>query len=84
MLVPALAGLPVHEYATNAVKRAVVGAGHADKTQVAMMVQRLLPGLAADIAADATDALAVAICHAHHAQTQRVWTAPARRAAVPA
>ena len=46
LLVPALAGLPVHEYATNAVKSAVVGAGHAAKEQVAMMVQRLLPGLA--------------------------------------
>jgi crossover junction endodeoxyribonuclease RuvC len=76
LLVPALAGLPVHEYATNAVKSAVVGAGHADKTQVAMMVGRLLPGLGPQ-GADATDALAVAICHAHHAQTKRVWAAPA-------
>ncbi|HUA51518.1 MAG TPA: crossover junction endodeoxyribonuclease RuvC [Candidatus Sulfotelmatobacter sp.] len=74
LLAPALAGLPVHEYATNSVKSAVVGAGHAGKEQVAMMVQRLLPGLPADTAADATDALAVAICHAHHAQTRRAWT----------
>ncbi len=82
LLAPALAGLPVHEYATNAVKSAVVGAGHASKEQVAMMVQRLLPGLASDIAADASDALAVAICHAHHAQTKRVWVPPAPRGVV--
>jgi crossover junction endodeoxyribonuclease RuvC len=75
LLVPALAGLPVAEYAANAVKSAVVGAGHADKNQVALMVQRLLPGLGPQ-GADATDALAVAICHAHHAQTQRAWAAP--------
>ncbi|HLI21903.1 MAG TPA: crossover junction endodeoxyribonuclease RuvC, partial [Stellaceae bacterium] len=50
----------------------VVGVGHADKTQVQMMVKRLLPG-AAD-GADACDALAVAICHAHHAATRSVWS----------
>jgi crossover junction endodeoxyribonuclease RuvC len=72
LLAPALAGLPVHEYPTNSVKSAVVGAGHASKDQVAMMVQRLLPGLG-PLGADATDALAVAICHAHHAQTQKMW-----------
>jgi crossover junction endodeoxyribonuclease RuvC len=72
LLAPALAGLPVHEYATNSVKSAVVGAGHASKDQVAMMVQRLLPGLGPQTA-DATDALAVAICHAHHAQTRSMW-----------
>ena len=65
LLAPALAGLAVHEYATNAVKSAVVGAGHASKDQVAAMVQRLLPGLGPQTA-DATDALAVAICHAQH------------------
>jgi crossover junction endodeoxyribonuclease RuvC len=58
------AGLPVAEYATNHVKKSVVGVGHADKTQVAMMVKRLLPGI--DATADAADALAVAICHAHN------------------
>lgn len=58
------AGLPVAEYATNHVKKSVVGVGHADKTQVAMMVKRLLPGV--DAKADAADALAVAICHAHN------------------
>src|SRR5262249_45918218 len=69
-------------YATNAVKSAVVGAGHASKEQVAMMVQRLLPGFQAETG-DATDALAVAICHAHHSQTQRVWSAHARPSPSP-
>ncbi len=64
LLAPAMAGLTVAEYAANLVKKSVVGAGHADKTQVAMMVGILLPGVKAK--ADAADALAVAICHAHH------------------
>lgn len=67
LLVPAARGIPVFEYATNLVKKSVVGAGHADKIQVQMMVRRLLPG--AEGGADASDALAVAICHAHHAAT---------------
>ncbi len=70
LLAPAARGLPVFEYATNLVKKSVVGAGHADKAQVQMMVQRLLPG--AGGGADASDALAVAICHAHHAASRRV------------
>lgn len=69
LLAPARAGLPVHEYAANLVKKSVVGAGHADKNQIAMMVARLLPGVTAT--ADAADALAVAICHAHHRATAR-------------
>ena len=69
MLAPARAGLPVFEYAANLVKKSVVGAGHADKHQVAMMVGRLLPGVVAT--ADAADALAVAICHAHHRATAK-------------
>ena len=74
MLAPARAGLPVFEYAANLVKKSVVGAGHADKRQIAMMVGRLLPGVEAT--ADAADALAVAICHAHHRATaQRVEAA---------
>jgi len=64
LLVPAMAGMRVAEYAANLVKKSVVGTGHADKSQVAMMVGRLLPGARAQ--ADAADALAVAICHAHH------------------
>ena len=69
MLAPAQAGLPVFEYSANLVKKSVVGAGHADKHQVAMMVGRLLPGVVAT--ADAADALAVAICHAHHRATAK-------------
>jgi len=64
MLAPALAGLPVHEYAPNRIKKTVVGAGHADKRQIGAMVRMLLPRAAPD-SADAADALAVAICHAH-------------------
>ena len=64
VLAPARAGLPVFEYAANLVKKSVTGAGHADKRQIAMMVGRLLPGVEAT--SDAADALAVAICHAHH------------------
>jgi crossover junction endodeoxyribonuclease RuvC len=69
LLAPALAGLQVTEYAAKAVKRAVVGTGAADKLQVADMVRRLLPG-ATLRRADAADALAVAICHAHHRATR--------------
>ena len=65
LLAPALAGIPVTEYGAKAVKRAVVGTGGAAKEQVAEMVRRLLPG-AVLRRADAADALAVAICHAHH------------------
>lgn len=63
MLAPASQGLSVAEYAANLIKKAVVGAGHADKSQVAFMVKRLLPA-AGDVKADAADALAVAITHA--------------------
>ena len=73
LLVPAKAGLLVAEYPTNLVKKSVVGAGHADKNQVQVMVGMLLPGVEMK-SADAADALAVAICHAHHAATRRVVT----------
>ena len=63
MLAPAKCGLPVAEYSPNLIKKAVVGAGHADKTQIAFMVKRLLPA-SGDAKADAADALAVAITHA--------------------
>ncbi len=69
LLAPALAGLPVAEYQAMEVKRAVVGTGHADKVQVEAMVRLLLPG-ARIRRADAADALAVAICHAHHRETR--------------
>ncbi len=68
MLVPAQAGVPVGEYAPNAVKKAVVGVGHAEKHQVLHMVQLQLPG-AKIVGPDAADALAIAICHAHHLQS---------------
>ncbi len=78
MLALAEAGLAVGEYAPNTVKKAVVGVGHADKAQVAHMVRFQLPGV--ELAGpDAADALAVAICHAHHLQSAarlvpaRVW-----------
>ncbi|MFZ3238712.1 MAG: crossover junction endodeoxyribonuclease RuvC [Stellaceae bacterium] len=77
LLAPAERGLPVAEYSANLVKKAVVGAGHADKAQVQLMVRHILPGFAIG-AADAADALAVAICHAHHAETRRAWKLPAR------
>ena len=62
---PALAGLAVAEYAPNLIKKTVVGAGHADKVQIQAMVRLLLPK-ADPQSADAADALAVAITHAHH------------------
>jgi crossover junction endodeoxyribonuclease RuvC len=65
LLVPAQAGLLVAEYAPTVVKKSVVGAGRAEKSQVRMMIGVLLPK--ADPATeDACDALAIAICHAHH------------------
>lgn len=64
MLVPALAGLTIAEYAPNAVKKTVVGTGHGDKEQIRAMVKCLLPRAAPD-SADAADALAIAITHAH-------------------
>lgn len=70
MVVPALRGLLVAEYATNLVKKSVVGTGHADKNQVALMVKTLLPA-AVIKGADASDALAIAICHAHHRVSAR-------------
>jgi crossover junction endodeoxyribonuclease RuvC len=68
LLVPAQFGLEVGEYAPNAVKKTVVGVGHAAKVQVDHMVRLQLPGV--QIAGpDAADALAIAICHAHHLQS---------------
>lgn len=65
ILSPARFGLEVAEYAANTVKKSVVGAGHAAKDQVGMMIKVLLP-TSGELSADAADALAVAICHAHH------------------
>ncbi len=67
MLAAAEAGLTVAEYPPNVIKKSVVGAGHAAKQQVQMMVRMLLPGIGeTPMGADAADALATAICHAHH------------------
>ena len=74
MLAPARAGLSVAEYAPALIKKAVVGAGQADKSQIAFMVKRLLPA-AGDVTADAADALAVAIAHAHHRKLRRIGAA---------
>ena len=68
MLVPALAGLAVAEYAPNAVKKAVIGVGHGEKKQIHMMVRVLMPK-AVFSGDDAADALAIAICHSHHRQS---------------
>lgn len=65
LLVPAMAGLPVAEYAPNLVKKTIVGAGHGEKAQIRMMIGVLLPR-AAPASDDASDALAIAVCHAHH------------------
>ncbi len=68
LLVPARFGLTVGEYAPNAVKKTVVGVGHAAKVQVDHLVRLQFPGVVI-AGADAADALAVAICHAHHLQS---------------
>lgn len=73
---PARMGIPVAEYAANLVKKSVVGAGHADKAQIAAMVKILLPKSGVG-GADEADALAVAICHAHHAASRNFVSAQA-------
>ena len=75
LLTPALFGLKVAEYPANLIKKSVVGAGHAAKEQVQMMVRVLLPAAGVADSADAADALAVAICHAHHRATLNTWGA---------
>lgn len=66
MVTPARLGLSVAEYAPNLVKKSVVGTGHASKDQIGSMVRVLMP-TAGKMGADAADALAIAVCHAHHA-----------------
>jgi crossover junction endodeoxyribonuclease RuvC len=63
------ANLPPAEYAATLVKKSLTGNGRAEKTQLAHMVQLLLPGCGAN-GADAMDALGVAICHAHHRKSR--------------
>lgn len=80
MLVPAQAGLDVGEYAPNKVKKTVVGVGHADKSQVEHMVRMQMPGV--EIAGpDSADALAIAICHAHHGGASALAVAIAKAGA---
>ncbi|WP_026381547.1 crossover junction endodeoxyribonuclease RuvC [Afifella pfennigii] len=74
LLVPAQAGLMVAEYAPNMVKKSVVGAGHADKKQIRAMVSVLMPRARFD-SDDAADALAIAVCHAHHRGSAQVAAA---------
>ena len=69
LLAPAERGVPVSEYSANLIKKSVVGAGHAEKEQIHHMVKVLLPR-AQPKSADAADALAIAICHAHHRGAQ--------------
>ena len=83
MLVPARAGLQVAEYAPNAVKKAVIGVGHGDKAQIKLMVGMLLPKAKFD-SDDAADALAIAICHAHHRGSMGARMAAAAAAAAKA
>ncbi|RNF33003.1 crossover junction endodeoxyribonuclease RuvC [Paracoccus methylarcula] len=78
LLAPAEAGITVGEYAPNAVKKTVVGVGHAGKEQVQHMVRVQLPGVLFD-GPDAADALAIAICHAHHLQGRALRAVDLRR-----
>ena len=81
LLVPAQAGIEIGEYAPNKVKKTVVGVGHAEKHQVEHMVKLQLPGVQI-VGADASDALAIAICHAHYAGASRGLEQALRRASV--
>lgn len=72
LLTPAHRGLAVHEYGANQVKKVIVGVGHADKDQVAMMVRRFLPKAGA-VTKDAADALAIALCHGHMRETAALY-----------
>jgi crossover junction endodeoxyribonuclease RuvC len=84
LLAAAQAGLGVHEYAAATVKKAVTGTGGAAKAQVATMVRFLLPGCG-EVGADAADALAVAVCHAHfRAGRAKIAAQIARNAGTPA
>jgi crossover junction endodeoxyribonuclease RuvC len=74
MLVPAIAGLPVSEYAPNLVKKTIIGAGHGEKAQIRMMIGVLLPK-ADPRSDDAADALAIAVTHAHHRQSAALQAA---------
>lgn len=74
LLTPAFLNVPVAEYSANQIKKSVVGAGHASKEQVITMIQHIMP-TAGTLTSDAADAMAVAVCHAHHRMTQQKWQA---------
>jgi crossover junction endodeoxyribonuclease RuvC len=78
LCVPARAGLVVAEYSANTVKKSVVGAGHAAKVQIGAMVRMLLPTCGTP-SADGADALAIAICHAHHSASRSFLRAGAQK-----
>ena len=78
LLAPAMKGLKIAEYPPNLIKKTVVGAGHADKKQIQVMVGFLLPKARFD-SADEADALAIAICHANHRRSRAVLQAAASR-----
>jgi len=80
MLVPAQSGLKVAEYAPNQIKKTVTGVGHGEKAQVAAMVGMLLPKAKPD-SPDESDALAIAICHAHHRKSRELLASLSARAA---
>lgn len=69
MLTLVIEGIEIHSYAANLIKKTLVGRGMADKLQVKNMVEYILPGVKIS-STDASDALAVAICHAHHIANQ--------------
>ena len=68
---PSKSGISVSEYSPNLVKKSLVGSGHASKEQVQMMINTLLPGCDFQTA-DSADALAIAICHAHHRKSSKI------------
>lgn len=72
VMTPALKDIPVYEYGANKIKKTVVGVGHADKNQIIMMVERLLPKITEKLTPDSADALAVALCHAQHALLRKI------------
>lgn len=78
LLAPAQVGIPVAEYPANLIKKSLVGNGHADKRQVQTMVGIILPGAKPETA-DASDALAIAICHAHHRRVSDIRTGILRK-----
>jgi len=80
LLIPARSGISVAEYAPNLVKKTIVGAGHCEKEQIRSMLRVLLPK-ADPPSHDAADALAIAVCHAHHAGTRRLWSIEGARRA---